>query len=107
MAEISNPALSSTLQGYSGIQFVNRILPRVITFFFLMATVACVFFFLWGGIRWITSTDDRENLAKAQKTITNALIGLAIVFSLFAVLKMIGYFFTIDLITIDIGPLIL
>lgn len=106
-AEISNPALSQKLQSWSGIKFLQEFLPNLITFGLVLAIVAAFFFLVLGGIKWITSEGDKERLDQAKKTITAALIGLVLVFALWAILQLLGNFFGIDLIKIDIGPIML
>ncbi len=105
--KITNPALVNGIQNLTGVEFLNRFLPNLITIFFVAAVIAALFFLIVGGIRWITSGGDKEAAIKAKETITAATIGLVVVFSVYAVLRLIGYFFGIDLITIDITPLIL
>lgn len=105
--EIFNPALIETIREYTGIQFLNLFLPNLITLFFIGATIAAFFVLLAGGIKWITSGGDKEGTAKAQGIITAGIVGLLLVFSVYAIIRLIEFFFGISLITIDIGPLIL
>lgn len=61
--------------------------------------VALVFFFILiiGGIKWIVSGGDEKKVAAARAQITNALIGLVIVFAAWAIMKLIGVVFGIDI----------
>lgn len=104
---IYNPALAETIQGLTGIQFLNRFLPSLITLFFIAATIVALIFLLIGGIKWITAGGDKAATESARGTITAAVVGLILVFSVYAIVRLIGFFFGIDLITIDISPLIL
>jgi len=104
---IYNPALMESIRDLTGVEFLNLLLPNLITLFFIVTVVVALFVLIMGGIKWITSGGDREAMAKAQGTITAAIVGLIIVFSLYAVIRLIETFFGIDLITIDISPLIL
>ncbi|MFA6518220.1 MAG: pilin [Candidatus Shapirobacteria bacterium] len=65
----------------------------------IMLVVALVFFFMlvWGGLRWVMSQGDSKNVEGARNQITNALIGLAIVFAAWAIMKLIGTVFGIDI----------
>lgn len=65
----------------------------------VMLAVALVFFFILilGGLRWITSEGDQKNVEAARNQITNALIGLAIVFAAWAIMKLIQVIFGIDI----------
>jgi len=59
-------------------------------------------FLIFGGIKWISSGGDKEQTAKAQSTITAALIGLVIVFAAWAIIKLIETFFGISILTLTI-----
>ena len=66
----------------------------------IMLVVALVFFFMlvWGGLRWVTSQGEEKAVAAARAQITNALIGLAIVFAAWAIMKLIDLVFGIKII---------
>lgn len=65
----------------------------------VMLVVALVFFFILilGGLRWVMSEGDQKNVEAARNQITNALIGLAIVFAAFAIMKLIETIFGVSL----------
>ena len=56
------------------------------------AGIAAFIYLLWGGFQWITSGGDKEALDKAKKRITHALIGLAVVFSAYALIFIVRAF---------------
>ncbi len=59
--------------------------------------IASFIYLLWGAFQWVTSGGDKEAVSKAQKRITNALVGLVITFSIFAILYLIKWIFDVDL----------
>lgn len=61
--------------------------------------VSLVFFFILviGGLKWITSGGDEKAVGAARSQITNALIGLAIVFAAWAIMALISKLFGIDI----------
>ena len=65
----------------------------------IILVVALVFFFIliMGGLKWVTSGGDEKKVGAARAQITNALIGLAIVFAAWAIMKLIGTLFGIDI----------
>ena len=65
----------------------------------VMLVVALVFFFILilGGLKWITSEGDEKAVGAARNQITNGLIGLAIVFAAFAIMKLIGTVFGVNI----------
>jgi len=52
-----------------------------------------------GGLRWVMSGGDQKNVEAARNQITNALIGLAIVFATFAIMKLIETIFGITILS--------
>jgi hypothetical protein len=67
-----------------------------------IAGVISFIFLLWGGLQWIMAGGDKEGTEKARKKITAALIGLAIVFSAYALLYILRALFNIDLIQVNL-----
>ena len=70
----------------------------------VLIVVALVFFFILviGGLKWVTSGGDEKKVAAARAQITNALIGLAIVFASWAIMKLIGTVFGVDIFNLNI-----
>lgn len=66
----------------------------------VMLAVSLIFFFIliMGGLKWVMSEGDQKAVESARNQITNALVGLAIVFAAFAIMKLIGVVFGIDII---------
>ena len=62
-------------------------LGNIINISAILAAVATVFFIVWGGIRFITSGGDPLGVEKAKKTITYAVMGAAIIFLAFIIIK--------------------
>lgn len=65
----------------------------------VLIVVALVFFFIliFGGVRWIMSSGDEKAVAAARSQITNALIGLAIVFAAYAIMNLMSTLFGVKL----------
>lgn len=61
-----------------------------------VAGIIAFIFLLWGGLQWILSGGDKEGTEKARKRITAALIGLAIVFSAYALLFIVRAVFGVN-----------
>ncbi len=85
--------------GLSGLANIEapRLLQTVISMTLIIAAIVAFFFLVFGGIKWITSGGDKDSTAKAQGTITAALIGLAIVFSAWAIMKIIEVVFGVSI----------
>jgi hypothetical protein len=70
-----------------------------------LAGVTAFLYLLWGGLQWITAGGDKDAVEKARKKIVGALIGLAIVFSGYAILYILRVLFNVDLIGFNLSQL--
>lgn len=70
----------------------------------ILVVAALVFFFILvaGGIQWIISGGDKTGAEAARKRITNALVGLAIVFVAWAIITLIKALFGVDIFSLTI-----
>lgn len=102
--DITNPLLSK-ISGLSGVQFFQKLISLALNLLFVGGAIIFVFVFLVGGIRWITAGGDKAGVESAQKMVTNALIGLAILFSVFAIISLIKLLFGIDIMKFQIPTL--
>lgn len=71
--------------------FVSKTFSGIILF----AGMATFLYMIYGGVEWISSGGDKGKLESARAKITQAIVGLAIVASAWAVFKLIDYFFGI------------
>jgi hypothetical protein len=69
------------------------------------AGVLSLVYLIWGGLNIITAGGDKEGAEKGRKKVTNALIGLTIVFSVYVIFFLIRILFNIDLIQSEFSPL--
>lgn len=107
---ISNPTFKgSPLDGLqsSPTAFLVKFIPNAIGLCFVVASIIFLFMMLIGGIQWISSGGDKQGLEAARGKISNALIGMVILFATFAIISLIQTFFGIQILTIDIGPLVI
>jgi hypothetical protein len=89
------------LMTYTPSMFLRTILNIMLG----IAGVASFIFLLWGGLQWILAGGDKEGTEKARKKITAALIGLAIVFSAYALLFILRTLFNVDLIQVNLSTI--
>lgn len=74
------------LSGYHDLGgLVSAFLPVIVSF----AGLALFAYLMMGGIKYITSGGDDKAIMEAKKIITNALIGMIIVFVSFWIVKII------------------
>jgi len=101
-ASVANTDTSfDTLKAYTPSQFLRTLINVMLG----IAGVVSFVFLLWGGLQWILAGGDKEGTEKARKKITAALIGLAIVFSAYALLYILRALFNIDLIQVNIAQI--
>jgi len=75
-------------------QNAGNIIGTVIQVLLIIAILTCLFFLIWGGIRWITSGGDKGRIAQARGTIIAAVVGLIISLAAFFILNVILIFVT-------------
>ena len=57
---------------------VTNFMTNIIEILVALAGILAALFFVWGGVGYITSSGNPENLEKSKKTILYSAIGLAI-----------------------------
>ena len=72
-------------------------LRNLINVAFVFAGVYFFIMLLRGGYEYINAGGDKEAVQKAQKRLTNAFIGIIIVFSAFAFLYVVEVLFGVDI----------
>lgn len=95
-AQIKNPILKPELQNKSGIEFVGDFISFLITLLLLLGFILFFVHFILGAYKWISSEGEKGKIEEAQKQMTYALIGLGTIFSIFAIIKIVGYIFGIQ-----------
>lgn len=105
--ELKNPVLDSNLQNLSGSAFLAKLIPNLITLFLIVASLAAFFILVVGGIRWILASGDKTQAEGARTMITQALVGLFIVFIVFAVMNFFGAVFGVNILDFNIESLFL
>ncbi len=109
---INNPVLNGMFQGLvssptGGGTFLSLVVPKLITMTLVVGSVIFFFMLTIGAIQWIASGGDKGAIESARGKITNALIGIIILFSVYAIIRFIEVFFGITLLTLDIGTLVI
>lgn len=68
-----------------------------VAFIFIVAGIIALAYLIYGGIRWITSGGDKNNVETARQTIIAAVIGLVVIFLSYVILNLVLGFFNISL----------
>lgn len=103
---IVNPTLGD-LGKETGISFFQKLIPALVNILLVGGVVIFFFILITGAIQWIFSGGDKQAVQNARGRITSALVGLVIMLSVFAIIKMVESFFGISILTLDIGKVII
>ncbi len=79
-------------KGGNGVGGISLFLNNFIQLIYILASVVFVIMIVWGGVEWVLSGGDKEKISGAQKRITNAIIGITILATAFAIIKVVGTF---------------
>lgn len=75
---------------------LGKLISSSVSVIIIVAGILIFVFLVWGGIEWLTSGGDKAHVENAQKRITNALIGLAIIAAAWALSQIITTFFGVQ-----------
>lgn len=107
-AQVCNPALPAQLGGCGGGgieqggKVAGGLISGIVGLVFVLGFCLTFAYLLTGGMQWITSQGDKGALESARNKITHAIIGLIIVAASYAVFKLVGNFFGINLPNINL-----
>ena len=76
---------------------IPGIIGGLITFIFVIAIIAAIFYLLWGGLRWITSGGDKQSVENARNQIIAAVVGLIVLFLTFLIFNIVLKFFNVEI----------
>lgn len=93
---------------YSGLTTltIGAIIGWLIGLIFILSSIIFFFILVFGGVKWITSGGDEKKVAAARASITSALVGLAIVFAAWAIMKLLGTLLGFDIFNFTIKALV-
>ena len=83
----------------------ESVVGGLVSLVLVFAAIVFFFMFVMGGIKWIMSEGDKTKLDAARQQITNALVGLAIIFVAWAIIVLINQLFGINLMSLNLPTL--
>lgn len=104
---VDNQLLPASLRNMSATVFFGRLISTIVSGIIMIGGIVFFIMLLIGGIQWISAGGDKGKLQEAQERITQAGIGLLVLFSSWAVIKLIEAVTTVQILNIDIGALII
>ncbi len=106
LADVTNLIIDKGGPGQDGVTVVSNFIQQMVTLLFVVGFLAFFFMFLLGGIRWITSGGDKGQVESARSQIVQAITGLVVLVSVYAVAKLLQSIFGINLINVDLTPIL-
>jgi len=91
--------LTSQLSGVLPTFTIADAVSFIVRIIIIAAFIVAFIFLLIGGLRWITAGGDEKAVAGARGMVTGALIGLVIVLAAFAIIRLIEFFFNVNIIS--------
>ncbi|HPT66139.1 MAG TPA: hypothetical protein PK257_02395 [Candidatus Woesebacteria bacterium] len=76
--------------------YVNSIVQSLISVLFVFGVIYFVYHFILAGYKMISSQGDPKKYEEAQHALLYSIIGVVIIFSVLALLKLVGYIFGIE-----------
>jgi hypothetical protein len=78
---------------------IGKLIGNVVSLAMIIAALITFVFLIWGGVEWIISGGEKAGTEAARNRITNAFIGLFVVFAAWAIIKVIETFFGICIVS--------
>jgi hypothetical protein len=94
--------LSVTKVGSGGVSSISDLISAGFNLAILVAVIFVFGMLIAGGYGWISAGGDKGKVEEARTRITNALIGLAIIAAAWALIKIIGQFFGVNITNLQI-----
>lgn len=95
--QVVNIGEEASKNNFFGYTCIGGLISNVASVAFVVAAIATFVYLVIGGLNWLTSSGDKGKIDVAQKMITNAIIGLAIIAASWALYTLVLQFFGIDL----------
>jgi len=85
-----SPPAAMNVGGSDPVQGLGKFIGFGIQMFILAAGLFLLIYLLWGAFDWIISNGEKERITKAQHKITNALVGMILVFIVLTVFNLLA-----------------
>lgn len=96
-AESTTVDIGSQTSGFFGYTCIGHLVSNLVAAAFLVSGIIVFVYLVWGGVDYLSSGGDKGKIESAQKRISAAIIGLAIVASSWAIYQILIVFFGINL----------
>ncbi len=94
---ICNPLLKNCKeQTENPTLYTNTVIQSIFSIFLIVGVLYFIWFAVMAGYSFISSQGDLKKIETAKSKLTNAFMGIFIVFVVFALLKFVGYILGIN-----------
>lgn len=97
MTNTTSVDIGSNVKSFFGFTCIQHFIFRIVDIGIILSGLLLLVYLVWGGVEWLTSGGDKGKIENARSKLTNALIGVAIIASSYAVWRLALTFFGIDL----------
>lgn len=104
---IINPTIGESLQRMVGVRFFDSLFSTLVTVLLIAGGVIFVFMLILGGIQWIMAGGDSKAVEAASGRLRTALIGIILLFSVYAIVSLVESVFGVSILSINIDSLVL
>ena len=98
-AQVSGGDIDAHLGGGWPFQDIGRLVSSGIQITIIASGLLVLAFMIYGGISYLIAAGDKELMTKAQRVISNAVMGMVIVVAAFAVTKLIEIVFGVRILS--------
>lgn len=85
-----SPPPAMNVGGSDPVKGLGKFIGFGIQMFLLVAGMFLLLYLLWGAFDWIASGGEKEKISKAQSKITNAVIGIVLVFVVLTIFNLLA-----------------
>ena len=107
--DVRNPALGDLMTRFLGVgggkSFIASLINLLINLAFVAGGVIFFFMLITGAIAFMTSGGDKTSLEDARNRIKNAMLGMFLLLSAWAVVNLVENIFDVELMTLAIPTL--
>lgn len=110
LAQITNPALDPKVGTGDPVTIFNTFVGNWISIAYIFGILSCLTFLIISAIQMSTAGEDKQRIATLKNRMTYAILGLVLLFSVLALMKIIGFFFgisSLENLIFDLSPIMI
>jgi hypothetical protein len=93
---ISNPVIDPDIGNLSGPEYFNRALPFIFNTLILLGFIYFLIKLIVASYNFLTAGHSQNKYEEARDTLIYSFVGIGIIFSFYALVRLVGYMFGIE-----------